>query len=198
MSSASRRSITTRSGSRSSTPATRRRPRPSNARRGVPTHVTTRPMVIIYGRRAYGRVDAHGGEYAHTTFAHLWYMPLFPIQSYWITQDGEAPLGFEIGFHGRSVLAAYLRMWAPLAAIACLATGAPFIGAAFAALGVWAWLWRRAPASRRSDFNLVAYGTRCEPSRMPREMRDRVKRSLDSRWEGLALGKPPEDIAQFG
>ncbi|MEO8551386.1 MAG: hypothetical protein ABI678_15515 [Kofleriaceae bacterium] len=155
-------------------------------------------MLIIYGRRAYGRVDAHGGEYAHTTFAHLWYMPLFPIQSYWITQEGDAPLGFEIGFHGRSVMTAYLRMWAPLVAIACLASGSPIIGAAFAALGVGAWLWRPAPLARRSDFNFVAYGTRCEPSRMPRDMRDRVKRSLEGRWEDLALGKPPEDIAQFG
>jgi len=155
-------------------------------------------MLIIYGRRAYGRMDSHGGEYAHTMFAHVWYMPLFPTQSYWITQSGETPLGFEIGFHGRSILAAYLRMWAPLIGIACLATGSSIMGAVFAALAVWAWLWRGKPAQRRSDFNLVAYGTRCEPGLMPRDMRDRIKNALAAQWEKLALGKPPEDVAQFG
>lgn len=154
-------------------------------------------MVIIYGRRAYGRVDEHDGEYAQTQFAHIYYMPLFPIQSHWITRGGDAPLGFEIGLHGKSILTAYLRMWAPLVAIACLAT-APLIAIPFAALGIWAWVSRKSPASRRSDFNLASFGTRCEPNRMPRDMRDRVKHALEARWERLALGKPPEDVAQFG
>ncbi|HET9989979.1 MAG TPA: hypothetical protein VFQ65_15720, partial [Kofleriaceae bacterium] len=158
-------------------------------------------MLIIYGRRSYGRVDSHGGEHAQTTFAHVWYMPLFPIQSYWITRDGDAPLGFEINMHGRSVLLAYLRMWGPLVAIGCFAAGsigALVAGAVISALSIAAWIARTARPSRRSDFNLVAFGSRCEPARMSTEMRARVKQGLQERWDKLGLTRPPEDIAQYG
>ncbi|MEO6775204.1 MAG: hypothetical protein ABI467_19725 [Kofleriaceae bacterium] len=158
-------------------------------------------MLIIFGRRVFGRVDMHGGEYAQTMFAHVWYMPLFPIKSYWITQDGGAPRGFEIRLHGRSVLFAYLRMWAPIAAIACFvagSVGALVAGAVLSALSLAAWAARTARPSRRSDFNLVAFGSRCEPARMPAEMRARVKQGLQERWDQLGLTRPPEDIAQYG
>jgi hypothetical protein len=158
-------------------------------------------MVIIYGRRAYGRVDAHGGEHAQTTFAHIWYMPLIPIQSFWITADGGAPRGFEIRAHGRSILLTYLRMWGPLVAIACFAAGsvgALVAGALLSVLSIAAWVARSARPSRRSDFNLVAFGTRCEPARMPTDMRARIKHGLQERWDKLGLTRPPEDIAQYG
>ncbi len=159
-------------------------------------------MIIFYGSRAYGRVDGHGGEHAQTSFAHVYYMPLFPLQSHWITdtRDGSTR-GFQIRAHGKSILATYLRMWGPVVAVACLASGdvaAMLVGAAFAALTVWAWTWRRGRASRRSDFNLVAYGSRCEPRRMTTGMRAQLKTALDARWERLALGRPPDDVAQYG
>jgi hypothetical protein len=158
-------------------------------------------MLILSGRRAYGRVDAHGGEHAQTTFAHIWYMPLLPIQSFWITADGDAPRGFEIRAHGRSILLTYLRMWGPLAAIGCFAAGsvgALVAGALLAVLSIGAWIARSARPSRRSDFNLVAFGTRCEPARMPEDMRARIKQGLQDRWDKLGLTRPPEDIAQYG
>jgi len=158
-------------------------------------------MVIIYGRRAYGRVDAHAGEHAQTTFAHVWYMPLFPIQSFWITDDSDAPRGFEIRMHGRSVLLSYLRMWGPIAAIGCFVSGSVgglVAGAVLAALSLGAWIARSARPSRRSDFNLVAFGSRCEPQRMPADMLARIKQGLQDRWDKLGLTRPPEDVAQYG
>ena len=60
--------------------------------------------LIIYGRRPYGRVHQHGGEYAHTTFAHIDFMPLFPIGSFWVTEDRNGQrMGFPIKLLGRSV-----------------------------------------------------------------------------------------------
>ena len=79
--------------------------------------------VIIYGRRAYGRVHQHEGEYAQTTFAHIDFVPLFPTGSFWVTDDrGGQRFGFPIKLNGRSVLATYLRVWGPIASVAVLAT----------------------------------------------------------------------------
>jgi hypothetical protein len=63
--------------------------------------------VVIYGRRAYGRVHQHEGEYADTQFAHIDFIPLFPIGSFWVTQDlgNGQRMGFPIKLNGRSVAA---------------------------------------------------------------------------------------------
>src|SRR5580765_5601705 len=104
-------------------------------------------MVIIYGRRSFGRIDAHGGEHAHTSFVHVYYMPLVPIGSFWVTEDhGTSVRGFEIRPSGKSIIAAYLRSWGPIAAIIALSAthGAFRLIAAlpFVALTVLAWSWR--------------------------------------------------------
>jgi hypothetical protein len=159
-------------------------------------------MVIVYGHRAYGKVEHCGGQFAQTKFAHLYYMPLFPTGSFWVTaQDRSGTRGFPIRMHGKSVMATYLRMWGPIAAIACLVGGnlvATLFGAAFAALSAWAWTLSNTRHRRRSDFNLVAFGSRCEPALMDDDMRDAVKRSIEARWEQVAAGRPPEDIARYG
>lgn len=158
-------------------------------------------MIVIYGHRAYGQVETHDdGEYAQTSFAHIYYMPLFPTRSMWITKPGPAAMGFPIKVHGKSVGLTYLRMWGPVAALGCLAAGGFVMigGAAFAALTGWAWHTRKARPSRTSDFNRAAFGTRCDPSRMPASLRAQLKAALDRRWAALGLGKPPEDSAQYG
>jgi hypothetical protein len=159
-------------------------------------------MVIVYGHRAYGKVEQHGGQFAQTKFAHIYYMPLIPTGSFWVTaQDRSGTRGFPIRLHGKSVVATYLRMWGPIAALACLFAGnlvATFIGAAIAALSAWAWTSTGARQRRRSDFNLVAFGSRCEPVLMDDDMRAAVRRSIEVRWEKVAAGRPPEDIARYG
>jgi hypothetical protein len=164
--------------------------------------------VIIYGVRPYGRVDAHGGEHAQTSFFHLWFVPLIPTSSFWVTHetvDGAA--GYSIDMHGKSVLAGYIRMWGPVAAIGTMIaglTGSPlFLGfSLFAiALTVWSWTWRNLrgeAALRRSDFNLVAFGTRCDPKHLPDELRIAFKRNLDDRWNELKPDRTPNEIARHG
>lgn len=165
--------------------------------------------VIIYGIRNYGVVDAHRGEYATTRFFHLWFAPLIPTGSTWITGSGPiGEVGHSIKLHGKSVAAGYLRVWGAVAAIANLAAGLStthighFVAAAIAAaLCAWSWSWRSLrtdAARRRSDFNFVAFGTRCEPKRMSAELRLAAKRDLDRRWEARKPDQTPNDVARHG
>jgi hypothetical protein len=161
-------------------------------------------MVIIYGRRCFGRVEARAGEHAHTSFVHVWYMPLVPLGSKWVTADlGKSSRGFDILLSPRSVVAAYLRMWGPIAAIGCFAAGrlgAMIAGAVIAALSLASWTWRNARArdARRSDFNLLAFGSRCEPARMSSTMRAALRHELEQRHASLDEVRPPEDVARYG
>ncbi len=163
-------------------------------------------MIIIFGRRAYGRVDACGSEYAQTTFAHLYYVPLIPISSFWVTHEsGNQRTGFNIPMHGKSVAAAYLRVWAPIFAIgaisaAPLVAGVP-IALALLGLSAWSWSWRSVRgelATRRSDFNRLAFGMRCEPGVMAPDVRVQVASALRERWDRTGAQRSPNDVGKFG
>ena len=163
--------------------------------------------VVIYGRRAYGRIHAHEGEYADTQFAHIDFVPLFPLSSFWVTQDlgNGQRMGFPIKLNGKSVAATYLRIWGLPIAIALLAMSSSLTGtiagAAVAALSVWSWTWRarRGDLSlRRSDFDRVALGSRCDPSWMTDDMRERIGKSLETSLAKRDDARPPDDVARFG
>lgn len=164
-------------------------------------------MVVIYGVRNYGSVDAHGGEHAQTQFFHVYWLPLFPTGSSWVTgprPDGTNAHGIKL--NAKSVLSGYLRIWGPIVAIANLSLGfskpAHLIVAAIAAvLAAWSWTTlklRGASAQRRSDFNYIAFGTRCEPKRMFASHRAVCKKQLDERWRELAPKHSPNEVAQHG
>ncbi len=159
-------------------------------------------MFIVFGTRNYGRIESHGGEYAHTTFAHCQYMPLIPMSSTWVTEDVGAGLrGFAIPLSAKSVVAGYLRMWGLIAAAISLligGLGGTVTAAVLGALWLWAWACRWQRGSRRSDFSLIAFGTRCPPERMPIEMRADLRQALESAWRDLATTRSPEDIAAYG
>lgn len=155
-------------------------------------------MFVIYGRRGFGRVESHAGERAQTRFFHIWYMPIVPTQSMWIT-DGA--VGFETRLNKKSVVTAYLRTWAALVAFALLATiSVPLMiaGAALAAISIAAWISGGVRDLRRSDFNRLAFGVRCEPALMVPEMRDRLEHELATKWATIANGRTPEDVARYG
>lgn len=165
--------------------------------------------VIIYGTREYGLVDEHQGELASTTFFHLWFVPIFPVGSTWITHEGPAQReGHKIKLYGKSVAAAYSRVWAPIIAIANLGAMVKHgsiahlaVAVAAIALCAWSWTWRSLRgdrAKRRSDFNYVAFGTRCEPKRLDAETRAGIKLALDRQWNARAPKGSPDDVAQHG
>lgn len=162
-------------------------------------------MIVIFGTRHYGQVDRHDGEYASTRFAHLYWLPLFPVGSIWVTQDGpDGMRGHALRVSGKSIAAGYARVWGPIAAIAAVANGgiAGVVGAGVAAAVTgWSWSWRRvrdARELRRSDYHLLAFGTRCDPLRMPRQLAEALRSSLEERWSKVSDGKTPADVARFG
>lgn len=72
-----------------------------------------RAVIIVGGRRIYGKVEQVGSTFIATTFAYLQFLPLFPTQSHIVVGEGS-PGSWEvvnIPMHWKSVLAGYLRAW---------------------------------------------------------------------------------------
>lgn len=82
-------------------------------------------MVIVYGTRFYGKVRACGSSFLGTQFFHIYYVPLIPIGTHLILEEsGDGSYkGMKSRFSFKSMLAAYLRVWGPLAVIAAVCMG---------------------------------------------------------------------------
>ena len=162
---------------------------------------------LIAPRRTYGRIDEHDGEYVETEFRCLGWslIPLVPVRSFWIADDrGSQRTGFPIQLQPRSVAAAYLRIWAPGLATAVLAVGSSSLATAIAAalfgLSAWSWTWwpRDAALRRRSDYDLAAFGSRCDPARMTDEMHRSLANQLALRASADGEPRSPADVVRYG
>jgi cellulose synthase/poly-beta-1,6-N-acetylglucosamine synthase-like glycosyltransferase len=122
-------------------------------------------MMIPIGRKPYGRMHAHGGEYAVTQFFHVCSVPLIPLASFWVTNapGSTADRGrFPIKLNRRSVVATYLRLWLLLPAFALLLAPSLIttaLGLALVAVIGWSWTrgahrgraaWQQSVRSRRA------------------------------------------------
>ena len=86
-------------------------------------------MVIVYGTRFYGKVQAAGRSFLATRFMHIWYLPLIPMGTQLILEDnGGSYKGMAAPFSMKSMLAAYLRVWGPVALILTITIGASQLG----------------------------------------------------------------------
>lgn len=67
--------------------------------------------MIIYGWRLYGHTDEIPGlGYVATRFVHIWYVPLFPFGSVFVTGESEGSTqGVSVGLSFKSVLAVWTR-----------------------------------------------------------------------------------------
>ena len=162
-------------------------------------------MIIIYGHRTYGAVDEQGGQHAVTTFAHAYYMPLFPISSTWMTGPER---GISIKLSGKSVLAAYARTWGAVGAIGCvfsaLGGGGAVVGLAAVALGtasISSWRWRKRRTEQavlRGNLNALAFGTYCDSHLLAKDVVASLRERLEARRLAAGMTRPPEDVARFG
>ena len=68
-------------------------------------------MIIIWGSRMYGKVDVVPGLFhVETKFGHLWYIPLFPVETYVVlNKDNEGWNGVKIPLSPKSIIYAWLR-----------------------------------------------------------------------------------------
>jgi hypothetical protein len=162
-------------------------------------------MIVIYGTRFYGQVDGHGGQRQLTKFFHLYYVPLFPVGTMWVTRTlDQGYNGHAVRMSGRSVLAGYARVWGPIAAIGALAAGGiggVVAAGAAAALSIWTWTWHSVRGDRerrRSDFHLLAFGTRCDPLKMDDRLASVLHAEVAARWAQVSDGVTPEDVARLG
>ncbi len=162
-------------------------------------------MFIVYGSRYYGLIDHRAGQCQLTRFAHVYWLPLFPIGTMWVTgtvNDGYQ--GHTVGWSARSVLAGYARTWGPIVAVlagAQLSLTGILIAIIAAAITAWTWTWfalHSAREQRRSDCHFDTYGTRCDPLRMPRQLAYSLRTEIDRRWAEAAAGRPPGDLAPLG
>lgn len=73
-------------------------------------------MLLVWGKRTYGATDKVGLVSVKTVFGHLWYLPLFPMTSYYVVaKSGKA---FELnGIRWSSALFGYLRIWGAIFSI---------------------------------------------------------------------------------
>jgi hypothetical protein len=159
-------------------------------------------VFVVWGTRNTGKVDQRDGQYALTRFFHVYYVPLVPTSSVWVTSEG---LGHDIKLSPRSVIAGYSRTWAIVLGVAAVLGwgGTTLFALALAAVALAAasWTWKDVSGERnvrRSDMNLLAFGTRCEPKLLPAPLAATLETELSERWAVLADGQSPGDVARFG
>ncbi|MCA9258691.1 MAG: hypothetical protein KDA61_05810 [Planctomycetales bacterium] len=77
-------------------------------------------MFVIYGSKLYGKVDEIDGVgHVATQFAHLFWIPLLPLKSYFVTeQRGSEFAGTPVGLNIKSVAMAYVRAFSIVFVIA--------------------------------------------------------------------------------
>jgi len=162
-------------------------------------------MIVIYGTRDYGEIDSYGGQRQLTRFFHIYWVPLVPVGTTWVTRDVDNGYrGHSVALSARSVVAGYARVWGPVAAIGAVVAGS--VGGLVAAggliaLSAWTWTWRSVRSARerrRSDYNQLAFGTRCDPLQMDARLASVLQADVAERWAQVADGNTPEDVARLG
>jgi hypothetical protein len=162
-------------------------------------------MILIWGTRHYGRVDRYGDQFLATKFAHLWFLPLFPLQSMWVTGDtGDGYRGHRVRLSGRSVVAGYLRVWGVVAAAVGIATMS-VVGfvVAGAAVPLWAasWRWHQFRGERelrRAEWQHHAFGIACDPLRLTDATLTSLRTASADLFARYSDGATPTDVARLG
>ncbi|MDI1448382.1 hypothetical protein [Polyangium sp. 6x1] len=87
-------------------------------------------MLIVGGRRLYGKVEQVGSTYIATTFAFLQFLPLFPVRSHIVVAEGSADTHtvVHIKMNWKSVATGYLRAYGVAATLIALIPGLAMAG----------------------------------------------------------------------
>jgi len=65
-------------------------------------------VIIVYGTRCYGTIEEEDGSRHATRFAHIYYLPLFPVGGFRLVTDDT---GIPMPINGKSMLLGYARVW---------------------------------------------------------------------------------------
>ncbi len=87
-------------------------------------------MLVIGGRRLYGKVDQVGSTYIATTFAFLQFLPIYPVQSHIVVREGSIDTHqvVHLKMHWKSVAAGYLRAYGVAATLCSFIPGIVMAG----------------------------------------------------------------------
>ncbi|MDI1482798.1 hypothetical protein [Polyangium sp. y55x31] len=87
-------------------------------------------MLVVGGRRLYGKVEQVGSTYIATTFAFLQFLPLFPVRSHIVVAEGSADTHkvVHIKMNWKSVATGYLRAYGIAATLIALIPGLAMAG----------------------------------------------------------------------
>lgn len=69
--------------------------------------------MIVAGTRLAGKVDQAQTGFVVTRFVHVWFVPLIPMSSWFVTDGGARPVPFSL----KSAFVGYVRGWGVLAAL---------------------------------------------------------------------------------
>lgn len=69
--------------------------------------------MIVAGTRLAGKVDESQAGFVATRFVHVWWVPLIPMSSWFVTEGGARPVPFSL----KSAFVGYVRGWGALAAL---------------------------------------------------------------------------------
>ena len=171
-------------------------------------------MRITYGTDLYGYVRECDGRFVATKFFHIQYMPLVPLGSMWVTdQSVTEPFnsdlsalafsrlrGREITFHPLSVVSAYLRTWAPVAAVLCFYNQENLWGGALLGMIPLSWLGRHASAAQRERQRMMVKGTglSCPPELLPRRRAKKLYTRALEAWRQCHGDEPVEQASADG
>ncbi len=159
-------------------------------------------MIVLSGTSPRGWVDGAGGELIATQFVHVWWLPLVPLRSVWVTGgDRRRPIGHAHRLSGRSVAAGYLRVWGPIvtiigAATACLVGMAVALVAA--SLTGWSWWARHDRSGRRVALQRPVLGSACDPLALPRRLASCLLPRAEAGFAVVGAGRTPLDVALGG
>ncbi|NMO14058.1 hypothetical protein HPC49_50105 [Pyxidicoccus fallax] len=164
---------------------------------------------IISGVRYYGDVRGCGGQHIATRFVHLYFLPLIPLGSMWVTGEEEreekgllgkkketVTVGVEIPFHFLSAFMGYLRTWMLLFSVISFFQGRYLLGVSLIVASVISILVTGvygAKANRQKLFGAQT-GLYCDPDILPRDTAARMLEQLLPEWRARHGNMPPESF----
>jgi hypothetical protein len=146
------------------------------------------------------------GQYVATRFFHLYYLPLIPLGSMWVTGEEEreqegwlktkekVTLGVPLSFHLLSVLTGYLRAWSLVLSVVCFVRednlwGILLLGAFLAS---WAWRAVGGRRAREQQFVGAATGLFRAPELLPPDQASGLLGRLMTKWRKRYGSGAPE------
>jgi hypothetical protein len=163
---------------------------------------------IIFGIRYFGAVLGCQGQYVATRFFHLYYLPLIPLGSMWVTGEEEpeqegwlkttekVTLGVPLSLHLLSVLTGYVRAWSLVLAAVCFGREDTPWGWLLLSAFLASWTWRAVggqKARRRRLFG-AATGLFCAPELLPPEQASGLLGRLMTEWRKRYGSGAPEAL----